>query len=276
MNYETAVREALAGLPVQLKNPASIEKLDGGLHNEVYRVSADDSDFVLRLGPKQPGLPDLSCELSILGSAAEAGIGPDVEFADAERGILLLRFLPGRTWERQDLLVAANLETLSGLLRSVHNLPVCGTELDIAGLAENNLRDLYERDELRDFGSVCYGVVERRPAMASATCCHNDVVAANLIAGDALRLIDWEWAADNDPMFDLASVIAYHDLESRQVDALLSAYAGNDDSSLREQLREQLRLFDALQWLWLAAREANHPDTAQAARLWALRSRIET
>jgi Ser/Thr protein kinase RdoA (MazF antagonist) len=274
MSAESKVRELLSGLPVPLKSPVRVEKLDGGLTNQVYRISAGDTDFVLRLGHKQPGLPDISCELSILGHAAGTGLGPKVEYVDSERGILLLEFLPGRSWEREDLLLPEKLEDLARLLRGVHALPGCGIELDMAGLAEANARAVFRRDELRGFGATCLDIVNEQRSFESIACCHNDVVAENVVAGDSLQLIDWEWAADNDPMFDVASIIAYHDLEPSHADTLLVAYAGGADASLRERVQEQLRLFDALQWLWLAAREAARTDPGQLSRLKALRSRI--
>ena len=274
MSKAQAVRELLAGLPIRLGAQATVRKLNGGLNNDVFRISGEDGDFVLRLGHKQAGLPDISCELSILRDAAKAGLGPDVEYADPSRGILLLRFVQGRTWEREDLLLPGNIGALAGLLRDVHALPSCGTEFDIAGIAEKNLRTLYRRDELRHFGSDCLRIVREEIATDSRVCCHNDVVAGNLVAGDRLKLIDWEWAADNEPMFDLASIVAYHDLGTDLADTLLGTYAGGADALLRERYWAQARLFDALQWLWLAARETRHPDVAQVARLGTLQSRI--
>ena len=274
MSDAAAIGELLAGLPLPSDMPIRVEKLGGGLNNRVYRIFGNEIDHVLRLGPKQAGLPDIDCELSILGYASTADIGPAVEFADPERGILLLRFVPGRPWEREDLVASDNLEVLAALLRRVHALPACGTRLDISGLAESNARRLYRRDDLRDFGAVCLQLVSQHVSTDEMTCCHNDVVAANLVAGQGLRLIDWEWAADNDPLFDLASVVAYHDLEPGHADRLLGAYTGGIDASLEERFHHVLRLFDALQWLWLAARESSRPDEAQLARLKALRARI--
>ena len=40
--------------------------------------------------------------------------------------------------------------------------------------------------------------------------CHNDVHHLNVVGGDELRLIDWEYAGAGEPLFDLASVCVYH------------------------------------------------------------------
>jgi thiamine kinase-like enzyme len=99
-------------------------------------------------------------------------------------------------------------------------------------------------------------------------------VAANVIDGGNLLLIDWEYSCDNDPMFDLASVIGFHNLDASLTDVLLSAYAGGADAALRERLDEQVRVYDAIQWLWLASRHLAVPIASQARRLEFLQQRI--
>ena len=105
-------------------------------------------------------------------------------------------------------------------------------------------------------------------------CCHNDAVAANVVEGRDLRMIDWEYCGDNDPLFDLASLIGYHDLPPAGSAILLDSYAGGAGAELREKLREQCRLFDALQWLWLAAKQSRRPAPGRAARLSAIAGRV--
>jgi thiamine kinase-like enzyme len=99
-------------------------------------------------------------------------------------------------------------------------------------------------------------------------------VAANIIGSRALKLIDWEYARDNDPLFDLASAIGFHNLDDARQQMLLSAYAGGADSELNERLAEQVRVFDAIQWLWLATRHLASPHREQARRLEELQMRI--
>ena len=53
----------------------------------------------------------------------------------------------------------------------------------------------------------------RRPAL-----CHNDLVHSNIIDGDPVRLIDWEYSAVGDPYFDLAIVVRHHQLKADRVE----------------------------------------------------------
>ena len=84
-------------------------------------------------------------------------------------------------------------------------------------------------------------------------CCHNDLVAENIISAPEIRFLDWEYACDNDPLFDLAIVVAHHDLSERQAGVLLDAYFDGDGARWREQLDVQMRLYGALNWLWAKA-----------------------
>src|SRR5690606_23928984 len=137
-----------------------------------------------------------------------------------------------------------------------------GVTFDARAAGERYLAFLEPHEEFRALARRCCDIVASLPTPADPVCCHNDVVARNVVAGPGLKLIDWEYACDNDPLFDLASLIGYHDLDASQVDAFLGAYAGSAAAEHRERLDLQLRLFDALQWPWLAIRETVLPDAA--------------
>ncbi|MGY8794559.1 MAG: hypothetical protein ACKVJN_05430 [Woeseiales bacterium] len=60
-----------------------------------------------------------------------------------------------------------------------------------------------------------------------------------------------------------------------QSNVLLSAYLGGDSAEWRERLTDQIRVYDAIQWLWLAARHLVMPNLIQTRRLEALQQRIK-
>ena len=267
MTDPVSAAAAIARIPGVEPAKARYRSLGGGRSNRSWLVETEDRKLVLRLdGPQARvfGL-DRHTELAILGRASGQALAPQVVYADAAAGILVYEYLPGRCWTRADLESDASLEALAALLRRVHALPPSGVRFDAAGAAARYLERIRGDESLFAIGQRCREIVASAPAPTGTACCHNDVVAANVIATPALRLLDWEYACDNEPLFDLASLIGYHDLAPRQKGTLLRAYAG--DLALREQLEEQLRLFDALQWLWLAARQAAMPHAAHRERL---------
>lgn len=274
-NQLISPQKALARIPGWDKT-YSCEKLGGGLTNRSWLLRSDAGTFVLRLDAVHTatfGL-DRTTESRVLQKASEAGIGPRVVFSDPEAGILLYRYLEGPVWQPSSLSESRNLERLADLLREVHALPASGVLLNALSVASSLGATAEKEPAFRQFAGQCLSIVAGFPAPSRACCCHNDVIAANVVEGDRLRLLDWEYACDNDPYFDLASVIAYHDLDNLRLNRLLDAYTGGRNSEAKELLDLQLRLFDCLQWLWLAAREVVTPHPGQRARLVQLRHRI--
>lgn len=274
MNDLLSAAAAIARIPGIEPAKARYRALGGGHSNRSWIIETEDRKLVLRLdGPQTAGLGlDRHTELKVLRLAAGQAVAPEVVYAEPQAGILVYEYLPGRCWARADLESDENLEALAALFCRVHALPRSGVPFDAAGVAARYLELIRSDSALTSTGQRCLDVVESIPPPVQTACCHNDVVAANVVATPALRLLDWEYACDNDPLFDLASVIGYHDLDPDQIGTLLGAYAG--DLALRERLEVQLRLFDALQWLWLAVRQAAAPCANQRIRLEELARRI--
>lgn len=268
--------EALRLVPGWDATDCLIEELKGGLTNRVYRIGRGGEVFVLRLDDEQTHTFGLnrSRELGILRNASAAGLAPDIFYADAERGILLSRYIDGRVWTADDLASRENIEALAEVLRLVHALPSSGERFDPFAVAGGYLGKLESRPDLHAFGERCKAIVESIGKIIFCCCCHNDVVAANVVASPNLMLLDWEYACDNDPMFDLASLIVYHELDESTANGLLNAYAGGEASELRERLAVQMRVYGAILWLWLATRQMLSPTPSQARRLEKLRRKL--
>jgi thiamine kinase len=276
LNAPLDLTAALARVPGIDAESADVEELQGGLTNRVYRVRNAGRQCVLRLRSDCNAAigPDRACELAILQSAGAAGIAPEVLYADFDAGILVTEYLHGPVWQGSDLESDENIESLAALLRRVHSLPPCGTQIDLVGMAEQYAQFLNQRQGPHAFAGNCVRIISESPVHECVACCHNDIVASNVIDSGSLKLIDWEYACDNDPMFDLASAIGYHNLDEGRRQIFLDAYAGGAGSELKERLAEQIRVFDAIQWLWLATRHIVAPQPGQARRLEELQSRI--
>jgi len=270
-------RNALELVPGMDADIAEITALEGGLVNRSFLVRPGGDAFALRVGlPTSATLigVEASCERMVQQAAADKGLAPEVVFADDGAGVYLTRYLPGRAWRAAELAEPDRLEALSMLLRDVHALPLCGGRLDLAAAGDRYAGCIAGHSGDEQFAARCTRVIRSVAVGDALTCCHNDVVAGNIIENRRLWLIDWEFAGDNDPLFDLASLIGFHDMDDRCADVLLSAYKDGSDPASRERLAELVRAYDALQWLWFAARQCLHPAAWQADRLEQLRARI--
>jgi thiamine kinase-like enzyme len=96
-----------------------------------------------------------------------------------------------------------------------------------------------------------------RLRQGSALClCHDDVHYLNIVGGDRIRLIDWEYAGVGEPSFDLASVCIYHRYRRSQRERLLSAYAAPSEAHSWQRLELACWLFDYIRDLWMAVNDA--------------------
>lgn len=271
-----SVAALLSRIPGISSDSATYRALNGGLTNRTFLVQADHRALVLRIAAEHTrdlGL-DRATELSILRSAASRGLAPQVVFADADAGVLLYEYVSGRVWTAADLANTSNLEALAQLMRSVHELPESGVVFDALSVAERYATQIRRNDELYAFAVRCVNVIKDIPPPSNPVCCHNDIVAANIVATPTLRLLDWEYACDNEPLFDLAVLVGYHELGEEQVATLSSAYCGSGDAEVRERLQQQLRLYLSIEWLWFAVRYVVSPDSARRDRLKQLAQRV--
>jgi thiamine kinase len=74
----------------------------------------------------------------------------------------------------------------------------------------------------------------------------------NILAAERLMFVDWEYAGVGDPLFELAAVIGYHDLDEARRATLLAAHGGGIKPA---QVAAMCLVFDCLHALWLDAAE---------------------
>jgi thiamine kinase-like enzyme len=231
---------------------ADVAKLKGGLTNTTWRVDKDGRSGVLKIDARPRAEPynTRRREAEIQARACEAGLANRVLFANET--VYLSEYVEGVVWSQECLEDDANIEQLAGALRRLHALPLSGRLFDAAGAARDYARNIRNPDELKVKTSV--RKVEEGPQPFNLCFCHNDLVVGNIINTPETRFLDWEYACDNDPFFDLATVVAHHDLTAAQRDTLLDAYFDGNGSSWREQLSRQAEVYEALLYLWQESR----------------------
>jgi thiamine kinase len=242
----------------------SVEPIKHGLTNRSWLVTTDDDRFVVRIGDEastQELQIDRNSEATVLELVSRAGIGPEVLRCDPERGILVTRYL-GATWNERDAQLGENIDRIAALLRRLHTLetPKSVRTVDLASTVHGYLQTLDERGSCSGLTSPplreCADKTAMRLRKGSTTClCHNDVHHLNIVDGDSLRLIDWEYAGVGEPLFDLASLCVYHRYRRAQRERLLSAYAAPSETVSWQRLELACWLFDYIRDLWLAVRQ---------------------
>ncbi len=233
---------------------ASWRELGGGLSNRTWLVEKDGDKAVLKLDEQPRSAPynERREEARIQTMASIAGLANAVLFANDTA--YMTEYVEGVVWQRSCFDKNDNLDDLAAALRKLHALPLTGRTFDAMGAARNYVRQITgaDDDRVRD----CMRMIESMPLPHNLRCCHNDLVAANIITTPEIRFLDWEYACDNDPFFDLATVVAHHDLSAERAEYLLHAYFDGDGHRWRDHLARHTEFYRALLWLWEAARPA--------------------
>lgn len=249
---------------MRLKTPADVlpeipgfesatwRETSGGLTNRGWLLDNGETKAVLKIDaePRQPPLNDRAGEARVQQRAAARGLAGRVLYV--RDGIYLTEFVDGRVWQADQLRETDNLIQLARALKELHALPLTGRVFDPVQAALRYMEQIGDRDP--ELTARYHALVRATPAPQHLCCCHNDLVAENIVDAGRLLFLDWEYACDNDPFFDLATIVAHHRLSTRQAETLLDAYFDGDGSRWRRQLADQERLYEALAWLWQAAR----------------------
>ena len=250
--------QALARVP-GYSPAARIAALAGGTVNKTFRVETSDGRFIVRLHDAS-GIElgaDHIREAHLQNAAAAAGVAPTVLHVDSQQRFMVSEYIDGRVWTAADFADADRLRELGATLRRLHDVvPPIAAPFDLAALlrsfsdrlmrldpAERPLiTQLMERAEasLRKCGTA-----GRAPSLF-----HSDLQHSNIIeARDKLFLIDWEYAAVGDPLFDLACVLAYYPHALPHASDLLGA-AGLGGSATLPMLEHATWLYVLLSFFW--------------------------
>lgn len=222
-------------LPAALqRRTPTITRIAAGMSGAgVYLVDAGDEQFVLKITPGDEPMAAWRTRLEVQQSAAAAGIAPSIlHIDDAQRAVLSARIVDRsfvahlRHPDTSDAAIVA----LGRMLRKRHDLPIpAGMEL------ADPVRSLQAIWRTLPPGFTCPTFVRDavdalaaapRPARTDAVVMsHNDVNPTNLVFdGARVLLVDWETAAPNDALYDLATIALFVRLDEATCRQLVAAH----------------------------------------------------
>lgn len=274
--------EALESVPGYTAT-ACVAALAGGTVNRSFVIETAVGRYFLRLH-EDIGVAlgaDHAREARLQEAAAAAGLAPPLVYADPAHRFAISEFLAGRVWTPADFADLGQLRKLGSALRRVHEvLAPIAAPFDLPSLLRGfatrigrdmpaetaRLSQLMEQAEerLRLTGSE-----QRAPTLF-----HSDPHHSNLIESvdGRVLLVDWEYAAVGDPLFDPACVLAYYPAAAPYALPLLESVGLAGRASL-ENLGHMAWLYTLLGYVWYRARRLDRP--AEAADLAAERAMLD-
>jgi len=235
------VLRALAHIPFfagRILDDLRVEPLES-LTNRNFKLALGSEEYALRIpGAGTAKYIDRAAEAHNARLASSIGVAPEVLYADAGSGLMLTRFVP-----ESAPLTAAALRQPAMLGHAVDLLK----RLHESGLSFRGRMELFPKlDQYLslagekgwpaglDLGAARRTVEAARPALEQRGApwgpCHIDPVPHNFVASRAahsLYLLDWEYAAMCEPLWDLAAVSIEAELDEAGDRLLLDGYFGS-------------------------------------------------
>jgi thiamine kinase-like enzyme len=250
--------------------PQRIAALSGGKLNKSFRVDTSAGSFVLRLNNVAGALLGANHrrEAQLQRAAGSAGVAPELVYVDDAERFMIARYIDGCTWKAADYARPQSLRRLGSLLRTLHAItPPVVAPFDLGAILRDHSAHLIaalpaERNALESLLLQAESALALcRGCAREATIVHNDLYHANIIQGERLYLIDWEYAAVADPVFDIACVLAYYPAAEPYAQDLLEA-ADLADVPLPVLARARF-VFMFLSFLWYRRRRLNGAVAAE-------------
>ncbi len=242
-----------------------VTQLDGGLTNVNVRVRTANLDVVVRIsGDASTGLAiDRLAEYLNSQAAAASGASPRVVEFLPDQHLLVVEYIEGTTLTVADVRDEECLPRIAQVCRLLHSGPRFVCDFDMFQVQRNYLRTVTDNGyrlpaRYRGFLSQVEQIEKALALVAVPTVpCNNDLLAANFIDdGERLWIIDFEYAGNNDPCFELGNIWSESNLEPGQLDVLISSYYGRERPSMVARAR-LLGLMAKYGWtLWASIQDA--------------------
>ena len=258
--------DALLDSIPELAGPRLIEALPGGLTNRNYKVVTAAGSYVVRLSSADADLLAIDRDHEYQNSviAAESGIGAPVIAYRPAAHLMVVGYLAGQTFTDSSFSTPGNVARVAQACRKLHGGRRFVNDFNMFAIQRGYLAIVQQRGFRlpTDYLSFEPEVEQIRRALAvrdeGTVACNNDLLAGNFVdAGGQLWLIDYEYAGNNDPCFELGNIWSECHLSLDQLEELITCYYGRP---LRNKLaRAQLQgLMSRYGWtLWASIQQSS-------------------
>lgn len=207
-----------------------ITVLKKGMTNRSFLFTCRGKQYIMRIpGEGTDRLIDRRQEAAVYGAIRDLSLSDDVYYIDPANGYKITAFLENaRVCDPEN---PNDVRRCMAFLRKFHERRLhVGHSFDIFGQIE-----FYEQlwkgnpSVYADYRRTKEQILSLRPYIEAhageKVLTHIDAVPDNfLLTGDDIRLIDWEYAGEQDPHVDIAMFAIYALYDRTQIDALIDAY----------------------------------------------------
>ncbi|UYM07325.1 phosphotransferase [Solicola gregarius] len=251
-----------------LAGPRTVEELSGGLTNRNLKVTTPTGTYVVRCSRSDTALLgiDRDAEHANSRSAELAGVGAPVLDYRPDLGMLVIGYIDGITYDNASFQRTGIVARAAAACRTLHSGPAFVAEFNMFDRQARYLAIVRERgfplppgyEEFNERFARMRTALDVRPDPLVP--CNNDLLAGNFVDdGDKLWLIDYEYSGNNDACFELGNIGTECDLDTDQLDELVTEYYGRPLRGKFARTRLQA-IASQYGWsLWGAIQDATSP-----------------
>jgi len=256
------------GLNAFLAKPLASRRL-GGLTNTNWLVESPSGKFVLRVpGRGTEEYINRASEKQAASITSQLGVNAPLLYFDPTTGVQLSTFLEGaKTMDAESFKTKGAIERAARSFRRVHDSgQAFAGRFELFEMMENYLEVLKTKKATLPEGFVTTQQTAERVREAllrhplPLVPCHCDPLAENFLdTGNQMFIVDWEYAGNNDPMWDLADLSVEAGFSPEQEQILLESYFQGTSVPAFDRGRVVLykAMCDLLWTLWGMLQHAN-------------------
>lgn len=244
---ELIITTAAKALNIEENDIKIVKRLLGGMSHFTYHIQAKDIDYTIRLIGKAGNLyVDRVEELENIKRIIPLGLNNETVFFDTKTGVKIAKYIPGTVLTELDIM--DHLPKIAETLKKLHNSK-------IEPFKDYELKKRLERyesyincrsEKYLELKSNWFQMYEEVYQKYPKVFCHNDAQRSNMVlANNQLYLLDWEYAALNDPYYDIAS---FGNVKFDDALMLLEAYLERKPTKSETDHVRFYRMYQALQW----------------------------
>ncbi|MCQ2742622.1 MAG: choline kinase family protein [Bacilli bacterium] len=230
-------------------NARIVDTIMGGMMNKSFLVENEDKRYILYIPTEQANeMVDRNLEKETEDIARDLGITSPSFYFNLKTGVKSRVFIEGNSIDKTS---SFDYEKVAALMKKLHSSKTLASKdynpfVRFEGY-EKEAKGFFpelgqEYDELRSLVFSNRKRLENRPLRL----CHNDAQKSNIVASnDGYYFIDFEFSANNDPLYDVA---CFGNGSVEEGYELLRHYKKEELTKDDEEVYFLWRIFVSLQW----------------------------
>jgi len=171
---------------------------------------------------------DRASEVFLLNSIEPLMLAPNIIYQDLSEGILIWKYISGNMLNFEKKNKKNYMQLLGKSLSKVHAFVPPKDSADVFANSMKQYKNLLENtshSNLMNRGLKLYRKLADDGL--NFVLSHNDLNRENIILGDRIYFLDWEYAGINHPFFDIATLVKTFSMSADDLDNLLTVYFEN-------------------------------------------------